>query len=256
MNKFLAFRYPEDVYDRIWEPDPFLKWAEINTSQSIDSQAQDDYWPPSVVMRTAGTPANANEAMTFYIDMEDNTLKFLEDNNLKFLVYMHFSEIVRLQANQRREFNISFNGKHWFGPVVPDYLSTTTIYSPSALTAGKYEFSIYKTERSTLPPLLNAIEIYYVLPISQSQTNQEDGMFFPTFALSGQSIILSSVSILTATACILVTFEFSVDAVMNIKSSYGIKKNWQGDPCTPQGYLWDGLNCSNSDNDMLRIISL
>uniref|UniRef100_A0A2C9UZW7 non-specific serine/threonine protein kinase n=1 Tax=Manihot esculenta TaxID=3983 RepID=A0A2C9UZW7_MANES len=181
-------RYPEDVYDRIWAPYHSFKWAEINTSQSIDSQAQNNYRPPSVVMRTAGTPANASEAMTLHINMEDNTLKFL--------VYMHFSEIVRLQANQSREFNISFNGKHWFGPVVPNYLYTTTVYSRSALTAGQYQFTLYKTECSTLPPLLNAIEIYYVLPISQSQTNQEDG------------------------------------------------------------YLWDGLNCSNSDNDMLRIISL
>ncbi|KAF2323512.1 hypothetical protein GH714_035857 [Hevea brasiliensis] len=206
-------RYADDVYDRTWTPYHFFKWAEINTSQTIDSQAQNIYQPPSVVMSTAATPANANENMTLSIDMEDSTLKFF--------VYMHFSEIVKLKANQSREFNISFNGAYWVGPVVPQYLYTTTAYSTSALTAGQYQFSLYKTEGSTLPPLLNAIEIYYVLQLLQSQSNQED-----------------------------------VDAITNIKSSYGIKRNWQGDPCTPQGYLWEGLNCSYSDNDMPRIISL
>ncbi|XP_043817605.1 putative leucine-rich repeat receptor-like serine/threonine-protein kinase At2g04300 isoform X1 [Manihot esculenta] len=31
---------------------------------------------------------------------------------------------------------------------------------------------------------------------------------------------------------------------MSIKSTYGISRNWQGDPCAPQEYVWDGLNCS------------
>ncbi|KAL5581640.1 hypothetical protein UlMin_014082 [Ulmus minor] len=45
------------------------------------------------------------------------------------------------------------------------------------------------------------------------------------------------------------------NAMMNIKSNYGVKRNWQGDPCAPKDYLWEGLNCSYGD-DPLRIISL
>ncbi|KAI9107762.1 hypothetical protein K1719_021098 [Acacia pycnantha] len=43
---------------------------------------------------------------------------------------------------------------------------------------------------------------------------------------------------------------------MNIKSFYGIKRNWQGDPYTPQAYLWDGLNYSYGGSGPQRITSL
>ncbi|GLT72545.1 hypothetical protein SLA2020_444700 [Shorea laevis] len=40
------------------------------------------------------------------------------------------------------------------------------------------------------------------------------------------------------------TDQGDVDAMAKIKSTYGIKRNWQGDPCAPQAYKWEGLNCS------------
>ncbi|XP_052300417.1 putative leucine-rich repeat receptor-like protein kinase At2g19210 [Citrus sinensis] len=45
-------------------------------------------------------------------------------------------------------------------------------------------------------------------------------------------------------------------AIMNIKSKYGVKRNWQGDPCVPIAYLWQGLNCSYPEYDPPRITSL
>ncbi|KAF4399824.1 hypothetical protein G4B88_021038 [Cannabis sativa] len=44
--------------------------------------------------------------------------------------------------------------------------------------------------------------------------------------------------------------------MLNIKSKYGVQKNWQGDPCGPKTYIWDGLNCSFNGEDGVRIISL
>ncbi|KAL8153402.1 LOW QUALITY PROTEIN: hypothetical protein V2J09_011162 [Rumex salicifolius] len=35
-----------------------------------------------------------------------------------------------------------------------------------------------------------------------------------------------------------------LDAIIKIKSIYTLSKNWQGDPCVPQSYMWDGVNCS------------
>jgi len=45
---------------------------------------------------------------------------------------------------------------------------------------------------------------------------------------------------------------------MNIKETYGLSKkiSWQGDPCAPQLYRWEGLNCSYPDSEASRIISL
>ena len=91
---------------------------------------------------------------------------------------MHIAEIRVLKANESRVFNISLNGELWGGPYIPKYLHTTTVYSPSALKGGKFEFVLYKIEQSTLPPLINAIEVYKVVELLQSQTDQQDGKLF------------------------------------------------------------------------------
>jgi len=46
--------------------------------------------------------------------------------------------------------------------------------------------------------------------------------------------------------------------MMNIKTIYGFNKtsSWQGDPCVPKLYRWDGLNCSYPNFEQPRIISL
>ncbi|XP_050234166.1 LRR receptor-like serine/threonine-protein kinase IOS1 [Mercurialis annua] len=207
-------RYPDDVFDRIWTPDHFQKWTDTGTSETVDAINHIDFQPPSSVMRTASVPTNASESLDLFINTEDG--------NLLFYAYMHFAEIVKLQANQSRLFNISFNGTVWFGPVVPGYLISNTVYSQFPIKGAKDNiFSLFKVGGSTLPPLLNAIEVYFVVDLSQLPTNQDD-----------------------------------VDAIMEIKSTYGIKKNWQGDPCAPQDYVWQGLNCSYNDIDPPAITSL
>lgn len=123
-------------------------------------------------MSTAATPINESGPLEFYLPPEANS---------KYYVYMHFAELVKLKANQSRSFNITLNGELWYdGTVVPSYLFTNTLFSPSALTGGNYVFSIFKTENSTLPPIINAIEIYTVKHFPQSETDKQDGMLFVT----------------------------------------------------------------------------
>ncbi|KAL5822642.1 hypothetical protein ACOSQ4_020542 [Xanthoceras sorbifolium] len=209
-------RYKDDVYDRIWWPyygDD--NWTAISTSSlTVDSGGSNDYKPPSAVMKSAGTPKNASKPLDFGLDTGNDT-------SLRFYVYLHFAEIQELQANESRQFNISLNGMHWYGPFSPNYLSTTTVFSPSTLSGGNYSFSIYKTEKSTHPPILNAFEVFTVKEFLQAQTNQKD-----------------------------------VDAITSIKSMYGVTRNWQGDPCAPQAFMWGGLNCSDDGSDPPRIIYL
>ncbi|XWS18922.1 hypothetical protein CRYUN_Cryun32bG0086500 [Craigia yunnanensis] len=201
------FRFEEDVYDRIWRPYERNDWMQINTSLSIN--VNNSYQPPLLAMRTAGTPANANQPMNISISSTTNT---------QFYVYMHFAEVKMLQANESREFIIYHNGDEWYGPFSPRNLSVITIYNDVPLKG--INFTIERTSGSTLPPILNAFEIYEVKEFSLSQTNEED-----------------------------------VDAIVNIKSIYVLKRNWQGDPCA-QKFLWKGVNCSYVDYNPPRIISL
>ncbi|XVE51996.1 hypothetical protein DITRI_Ditri02bG0084800 [Diplodiscus trichospermus] len=154
-----------------------------------------------MVMRTAATPRNASQPLDFFFDFANPISRFY--------VYMHFVEFEKLQANQSREFDIYLNGELWFGPFSPIYLHESVIYSVTSLKAGTNQFSFNKTQNSTLPPILNAIEVYSENDLLQSQTNTRD-----------------------------------VDAIMKVKSLYGVKRNWQGDPCAPADYSWDGINCS------------
>jgi len=54
----------------------------------------------------------------------------------------------------------------------------------------------------------------------------------------------------------LLIFMIIVDGIINVKSMYRIKRNWQGDPCTPLAYLWEGLNCSYAESGSAKIVSL
>ncbi|KAF2323508.1 hypothetical protein GH714_035835 [Hevea brasiliensis] len=171
-------RYPDDVYDRLWHPFHLIQLTDISTNLTVDFGSHNDYQPPSIVMRSAVTQANSSNPLL--VSIGDS----VEYKTYQFYVYMHFAEIEKLEANQ-------------------------SPYSESAITGGNYDFSLFKVGGSTLPPLLNAIEVYYVVELLQSETSQAD-----------------------------------IDAIMEIKSTYGITRNWQGDPCAPQDYVWDGLSCS------------
>ncbi|CAN6707249.1 unnamed protein product [Malus baccata var. baccata] len=206
-----TYRYPYDALDRIWQPFNFNKWTQLATPLTIDAQSHNDYHVPSIVMRSASTPLDPSDTMDFNWNAPDTSTQYY--------IFIHFAEFQLLKANQSRSFNITLNGDHWFGPFAPAYLSTITVFSPSALTGGNYSFSLVQTENSTLPPILNAMEVYTLIDLSQSETDTDD-----------------------------------VSAITNIKSTYGVDKDWQGDPCTPEGYMWEGLNCTF--NGSPRIISL
>ncbi|XVE88769.1 hypothetical protein DITRI_Ditri19aG0095500 [Diplodiscus trichospermus] len=205
------FRYKIDEYDRPWWPYTGKNWSQLNSSLSIDSK-NNDFKPPSVVMQTAAQQKINSTPLSLYLQTIDQTDKFYP--------YMYFAEVEKLKTDEFREFNISLNGQHWSGPHSPAYLEATTVYKTTPITGEvEYEFLIYKAQNSSLPPIINALEVYKVNELPQLETNQDD-----------------------------------VDAIKNIKSTYKIKRNWQGDPCAPEAYLWDGLNCSY--NDSPRIISL
>nr|XP_048319484.1 probable LRR receptor-like serine/threonine-protein kinase At1g05700 [Ziziphus jujuba var. spinosa] len=210
-----SIRYKDDAFDRIWRPYHFLFGETLSTLLAIDSGAQNIYQLPSVVMQTAATPKNASSNLEFYMRPSNPTAQYY--------VYMHFAEVEKLEANQSREFNIYQNDEYWNGPITLDYLHSTTIFSTSPVSGDRIDYSIRKTETSTHPPILSALEVYIVHDLSESQTDDQD-----------------------------------VDLIINVKKKYGVKRNWQGDPCAPKAYIWEGLNCSygQESHDPVRIISL
>ncbi|KAK9281481.1 hypothetical protein L1049_004384 [Liquidambar formosana] len=202
-----SIRYPDDIYDRIWEPLqlPDLKnldtWIPISAQSTIDTN--DYYHVPKQVLKTAAQAPNSSIPLSFYWGPFDDIFRDLGDG-------------------QVREFNVSLNDhtNPVAEPIKLKYLSSLT---KSVLTMSiedtKLSFSLQATNESTVPPILNAFEIFKPRMLLVKPTEPED-----------------------------------VKAMMDIKQVYGVIRNWQGDPCLPTYYSWEGLNCSY--NDPPRIISL
>ncbi|RVX17124.1 putative leucine-rich repeat receptor-like protein kinase [Vitis vinifera] len=208
-------RYKDDAFDRVWEPFSQPYWKSVSTSYSSDTLSDNHFKPPSKVMATTVTPADERYPLEFHWNLDNSTRQFY--------VYMHFAEVEELQSNQLREFYVSLNG--WFlspEPIVPGRLVPHTGFSTHSISASsELSLSIFKTHRSTLPPILNALEIYEIKQLFQSSTVQ-----------------------------------INVDAIKKIKAVYNLKKNWQGDPCLPIEFSWNGMCCSDNSPISPSIISL
>lgn len=110
-----------------------------------------------------------------YLDISWHVSSDDPDNTSAYFVYMHFAEVKKLQANQSRAFEIFHNGEFFYGAFSPPYLKAETIYSPTPLIGGAHTIKISKTPNSTLPPIINAWEVYMRKEFPQSETDQRDG---------------------------------------------------------------------------------
>ncbi|KAL1212392.1 putative LRR receptor-like serine/threonine-protein kinase [Cardamine amara subsp. amara] len=209
-------RYDEDIHDREWIRHLDNEKLSISTDLLVDTSNLYDV--PQPVAKTACILANASQPLTLDWTLDNITA-------LSY-VYMHFAEIQNLKDGDIREFNITYNGgNNWYSYLRPRKLEITTVFSTRALISpdGNFSFSLTRTGNSTLPPLINGLEIYTFLDLIQLETDQDE-----------------------------------VSSMLSIKTSYELteKVRWQGDPCAPQFYRWEGLNCSYPDSEPPRIISL
>ena len=95
---------------------------------------------------------------------------------------MHFAEIEILKKNQKREFNIYLNGNLSYGPFSPLNHTTTTIYSTEPeVAAPTHMLLINKTKNSTLPPIINALELHILKQFPQKLTDDRDSKYIESF---------------------------------------------------------------------------
>ncbi|AEC06307.1 Leucine-rich repeat protein kinase family protein [Arabidopsis thaliana] len=214
-NSDEAIRYPEDVYDRVWMPYSQPEWTQINTTRNV-SGFSDGYNPPQGVIQTASIPTNGSEPLTFTWNLESS-----DDETY---AYLFFAEIQQLKVNETREFKILANGVDYID-YTPWKFEARTLSNPAPLKCegGVCRVQLSKTPKSTLPPLMNAIEIFSVIQFPQSDTNTDE-----------------------------------VIAIKKIQSTYQLSRiSWQGDPCVPKQFSWMGVSCNVIDiSTPPRIISL
>ncbi|ESQ51394.1 hypothetical protein EUTSA_v10017541mg [Eutrema salsugineum] len=212
------FRYPDDIFDRKWAPS--IRYLEISVNTTLNVTSSNPFAVPDAVSRSGISPRNATRPFNYYW--------YPDVPNDKVNAYFHFAEIQPLQANDTREFDIFFEGIIIHRAYSPQVLQSETKYNKSPLKCGGVFFKscdldLVRTERSTLPPLINAVEAFNVLEILYAETDPND-----------------------------------VSAIKNIQETYGLKIiSWQGDPCVPELLKWADLKCSYTNSSTPpRIISL
>ncbi|XP_065023871.1 putative leucine-rich repeat receptor-like serine/threonine-protein kinase At2g19230 isoform X1 [Musa acuminata AAA Group] len=211
----ISIRYPLDPYDRYWfQYTTQPSWDEISANSTVETPGNDHFEVPSKVMQTAVFPANSTKLeLSFTPDPGD-----LDE----FYAVMYFAE---LQQNASRQFFVYLNGAllNDAKPFTPDFLVSDAIYNinPSA-GYSELNISLVATESSTLPPLLNAVEVFSTVRNTNVASDGGD-----------------------------------VHAMMAIKEWYQVKNNnWAGDPCSPKSYTWDGLNCTFNASGIPRVTAL
>jgi len=188
-------------------------------------------------MASASTPISKNAPFNFTWSLIPSTAKFYS--------YMHFADIQTLQANETREFDMMLNGNLALERYRPKTFATGTIYfiKPQICEGGQCIIELLKTSKSTLPPLCSALEVFTVIDFPELETNQDDGMSFQNIIYMNYWFCFVLISYIS---CMFMNL-FLVIAIKNIQNTYGVSKtSWQGDPCVPKRFMWDGLNCNNS----------
>jgi len=165
------------VYDRQWEPSFIGAFfgpedqREINTNLTVNSS--NPFELPQAVARFAATPINASDPLRIY--------EHADSPSDKLIIYLHFAELQDLQTNDTREFDIVLNKNIIFSAYSPKKLQIETIFNRSPTKCDGVDgdsdcgMELVRTGKSTLPPLLNAYEVYKVIEFPYSETYPADG---------------------------------------------------------------------------------
>uniref|UniRef100_A0A8R7QPG1 Malectin-like domain-containing protein n=1 Tax=Triticum urartu TaxID=4572 RepID=A0A8R7QPG1_TRIUA len=199
-----VIRYPSDSHDRIWTTyNAIPNCIQISATSVIQNNLRDVYDVPSSVMQNAVT-ANSSR-----IDFSWNPSDPSVNISSKYFFIFYFAELQTVGSNAVRQFDIIINSKTWNKQPYTPTFQVTDYFSGILHGMENYSVSLVATKNATLPPILNAMEMYLVKPITAVATDPGDAR-----------------------------------AMMAIQDDFGVIKNWMGDPCIPKASIWRGLNCS------------
>ncbi|KAI3997400.1 hypothetical protein MKX01_017770 [Papaver californicum] len=211
-----TIRYPEDSMDRIWVGNNISTMTRVRSnSPSIDVSTDDK--PPEAVLRTALMPLNSSQDIfsTFTLNLK-----------VPIVGNAYFSEVIKLNSTQKRSFDIVVNKGLdstiiLSNPVIPPYGGALEVYIFNVTTFNSsFSLDFIRTNDSTLPPLINALELYTIGDTLVEGTNSDD-----------------------------------VKALGVLQKSFIQLQDWNGDPCLPSPYTWDWVGC-DSDTKSPRITAL
>uniref|UniRef100_A0A0E0C9A7 non-specific serine/threonine protein kinase n=1 Tax=Oryza meridionalis TaxID=40149 RepID=A0A0E0C9A7_9ORYZ len=205
--RYPSGRYPTDDFDRFWESAQrySFPWLNMSTNQKVDRLPGTDYFQvPTAIFQKAST-IRSNYSL-FNISVKFIINIDIDYRSLELLPVFHFAEIG--DNNPNRTFDIYNDGNLLFSNYRPPPFQVNNMYSGQFLRKKGVNFTLHKAPSSELPPLINAFEMYSLVRMDNFTTSSDD-----------------------------------VNYMKEVKKYYGSKRNWNGDPCSPIEYSWQGLMC-------------
>ncbi|XP_048139366.1 receptor-like protein kinase At3g21340 [Rhodamnia argentea] len=178
----------------------------------VTSTRNDAYKVPPKVLMTATLVQNVTDPLILSWNSANSTTVWY--------IYFHFVEL-QLQKGLLglfRELAV-YVQDIYVDTIMLENLKPVTVAS-LPIRGHVLNLTVSTTARSSLPPLLNAVEIFTVALLPNTPTFLDD-----------------------------------FNSMYDVKKIYRvIRASWQGDPCVPPQYSWSGLNCSYDGSP--RIVSL
>ncbi|KAK2643193.1 hypothetical protein Ddye_024956 [Dipteronia dyeriana] len=195
-------KYPDDNYDRIWFPAINSGIFTEATSSAIIANTLDDD-PPTEVLRNAFMTQNTSTAIVLKANLPSMAVPILMN--------LYFSEVDVLDSTDERSFELYINDAIVSDPIIPPYGKAIQKYLKNFSASSNTSFYLGATSNSTLPPLINALEVFTITDLLTDGTSAND-----------------------------------VGALGDLQKKFVKLQGWKGDPCLPSTFTWDWLNCSTT----------
>ncbi|CBI16211.3 unnamed protein product, partial [Vitis vinifera] len=203
-----------DAYDRIWVPGVAVNGLTAVTSDALvidSSTAEDD--PPQAVLQNAITTSSTSESITI-----GTNLPAVE---VPIYINAYFSEVTTLDSTQKRYLEINLDDNPVSNPIIPPYQEVLEVTITNLTASSNNNLSLVATSDSTLPPLINALEIFSISNELTDGTDSND-----------------------------------VEQLASLQVLYPILGQWGGDPCLPSPFTWDWVNCSSDATPRVTALKL
>ncbi|KAJ7975316.1 Leucine-rich repeat receptor-like protein kinase [Quillaja saponaria] len=208
-------RYPDDIYDRIWTPEVGfggLSESMESVAVSIDTTTTEDKPPLAVLLNAVGTTGRA-----WGLGLTTN----LPNTNVPVYIATYFSEVAQLNLTDKRSIRILVDKIPYGTPVIPPFGSVSVVEITNMTASSSTNFDIAAASDSTLPPIINAYEVYTVSNALTDGTNRHD-----------------------------------VEGLEALRKEFDLLKSWSGDPCLPSRYTWEWLDCNTDASPRVTALNL
>ncbi|KAJ3673325.1 hypothetical protein LUZ60_006699 [Juncus effusus] len=152
-------RYPDDAYDRIWNPWFVEEWHQWHRSDHVEASTM--FEVPSYVLQFAASNITTTKG-SIYFKREYPQID-------KRYLFLHSGGIAG-----HRTFNVYLDNILLAGPIFLASAQSTTVDTPEPSITLGFEVLMEATSDSTSEPLLSALEVYSLATEAEVATDEDD----------------------------------------------------------------------------------